>query len=214
MTDCGSTIPWPCGSPTTGTPGLGSVLCARHLAAILAPLVPPALDRVALRKHHVASTVAQAGRDSSQDRKLEPELIDAIVALVPLGATIYAPREWYPSCAPRDARMPVGASGDRFRITGADDPVLPAAARSTMHGAIHGFPARRATKTQMARAATPGGWDVRATIVDDLIAEHVLIKCQRDGELLTFTWTNNAFAGAWRRSTFEPLGLRAAQALL
>jgi len=152
------------------------------------------LERVALRRHHHASTISPVEKPTDRGNALDPALTAAIVALAPLGATLYEPRPWYPSYDRLDhVRMPCGVPGEQFEVVPPRDPRIPATGRAALRRAIQ------------------AGWGVRATISD---GRSVMIKCEKDGELMVFIWLDGHFTTAWRRSDLTRLGLRAAQALL
>lgn len=78
MTTCRSELPWPCGeSVAGGTNPLGSILCARHLVAQIAPPRDPLSlqERQALRRHH---RIDRSGPETAQALKAEPPWLEVI----------------------------------------------------------------------------------------------------------------------------------------
>lgn len=87
--NCEYSEPWPCLHPVAGGNNpLGTILCIRHLAAIIAPPQPPPLDRIALKK-----TWRAEGPPTTSSSHAEPvsefthEELLAIATLAPLEPT-------------------------------------------------------------------------------------------------------------------------------
>lgn len=90
--------------------------------------------------------------------------------------------------------MPVATSSGTFVTLTHDDSRLPATGRTAIRRAIE------------------AGFKVRATLAQ----AHVLIRCQRDAELITFSFDEGRFVRSWHVANrhLDSLGYRAATALL